>query len=113
MDKSRDDPLLNIIIESIQETKTGVNLLYDMVCRGHDGHQSLLTRITILERENKDKEERLVDIEKFNIQFRIEDRKTKVYIFWLLIALIIVVGVSVIFDQANIERVKWVIDFFK
>lgn len=109
----KNDPLLKIITESIQETKTGVNVLYDIICKGHDGNQSLLTRISVLEREGKDREERLSDIEKFNIQLRIEDRKTKLYIFWLLIGLIIVIFALIVLDTSNLERIKWIIDFFK
>lgn len=109
----KDDPLMKMITESIQENKTAANILYDIICKGHDGHPSLLTRISILEREGKDREERLVDVEKFNIQFKIEDRKTKVYIFWLLIGLIVVILALIVFDTSNLERIKAVIDFFK
>jgi hypothetical protein len=100
-------------MESIQENKAAADALYDIVCKGHDGHQSLLTRISILERENRDKEERLVDVERFHIQFRIEDRKTKLYIFWLLIGLIVMMFLFIVLDSSNIERLKWIIDFFK
>mgnify|MGYP001585449615 CR=1 FL=1 len=107
------NPLLEMIIESIQETKTESRVLYDIVCRGHDGQQSVLTRISVLERSDKDKEERIVDMEKFQIQFKIEDRKTKIYIFWLLITVIIMILVAIILDTSNLERVKWLIDIFK
>lgn len=109
-----DDPLfVEMLIEASKENKTAINAVYDIVCKGHDGHQSLLTRISVLERENKDKEERLVDVERFNIQFRIEDRKTKIYIFWLLVGLVVLLFAVIILDTSNLERLKWLIDFFK
>lgn len=108
-----NDPILDLIVKSIQETKEGVNVLYDIVCKGHDGQQSLLTRITIIERSDKDKEERLSDIEKFQIQFKTESRKTQIHLFWLLIATIGVMSIAIVTNTANIERIKWLIDILR
>lgn len=110
---SKKDPLLELMIASMQENKDAINALYDIVCKGHDGHQSLLTRVSVLERSDKDKEERVTDVEKFNIQLRIEDRKTKLYIFWLLIGVVVMMILLIFLDTSNLERLKAIVDFFK
>lgn len=111
---TKDDPtLLTMVIESIQETKTGVNVLYDIVCKGHDGQQSLLARISILERSEKDCDERVSELEKFQIQFKIEDQKTKRHLLYLLVVSIIGWLTAIVTNVSSGEKIKWFIDIIK
>jgi hypothetical protein len=113
--KSRqDDPtLLNMVIESIHETKTGVNVLYDIVCKGHDGQQSLLARISILERSERDCDERVSELEKFQIQFKIEDQKLKRNFLYILIVSIIGWLTAIVTNVSSGDKIKWLIDLLK
>lgn len=72
-----DAVVLTMMVTSIEKSNDGVNELYDLVCRGRDGEQPILVRVSMIEKLAGEHNNRISAIEGLQLQFKIEDRKSQ------------------------------------
>lgn len=113
MTKENDDSIfLKMVVESIEENKKGVDTLYDILCKGYSGQGPLLARVLILEKGNKDTENRVTELENFHIQFKIEDRKAKWH-FMLVVVISILGWLTAIITHSGENLFQWLTSIIK